>query len=97
MNEDDLIEYLMSQGALYWDGMTSEGEPAIRMNAERLKEIAPEIYEAMMKDIEDNLLKLYQVGLVDVVYDEDLSPSFKISNEAYEELEKKGFYHTDGV
>jgi hypothetical protein len=97
MNEDDLIQYLMSQGALYWDGMTTEGEPSIKMNTEKLKEIAPEVYEAMMAEIEDSLMELYSVGLVDVIYDEDLSASFKISDEAYEELEKKGFYHTDGV
>lgn len=93
--EDAYLEYLMSQNALKWGPEMPNGERSIEMNVDVLKVVAPELYQAWINDIEETLMDLYQHGLVDVDYDEDLNARFKISDDAFEAFKDKGFYYNE--
>jgi hypothetical protein len=96
MMEDNskYIEYLISQNALRYGAPLPNGERSIEMNPDVLKVVAPELYKIWMEDLENTLMDLYQHGLVDVDYDEDLNAKFKISDEAITAFEDNGFYYT---
>jgi hypothetical protein len=93
--EDEYIEYLIQQNALRWGKMLPNGERSLEMNSDVLKVVAPELYEFWMADLENTLMELYQHGLVEVDYDEDLNARFKLSDDAFQEFEDKGFYYND--
>lgn len=91
LSDDEVMAWLENEGALEWVGMTNDGERLMSFNADRLQEIAPEMYDIMMEDIESSLLNLVDAGLVEVLYDEDLIPRFKISEEGRRIMREQGF------
>jgi hypothetical protein len=93
--EDQYIEYLINQNALRWGDLLPNGERSLEMNADVLKVVAPELYEAWMADLEDTLMDLYKHNLVEIDYDEELNARFKISDEAFEAFKDKGFYYNE--
>ena len=76
-NDDKMIGWLEEQGAIVWDGMAENGEAVFRFDLEKLKIIMPEMYQEIMADIDNDLMTLYQEGLVEMEYDEDLNAMFK--------------------
>jgi hypothetical protein len=78
-NEEDIIEFLESKGALILDGVASNGEAVFKFNLDILKEVLPPLYNDIMAELDEDLLTLYKEGLVDVEYDEELNARFKIS------------------
>ena len=94
-DNDEYMEYLISQNALRYGEMLPNGELSIEMNPDVLKVVAPELYKIWMEDLESTLMDLYQHGLVDVDYDEDLNARFKLSDEAISEFENNGFYYIE--
>jgi len=84
---DQDIEYLVEVGALSLYGMEGE-EPVYNMVPEVLKVVSPELYSAMMEEIDETLLSLYEQGYVNIDYDEDLNAVFSISEEGIEMAEQ---------
>ena len=90
-SDEEIMAWLEEEGALEWVGMTDDGERLMSFNADKLQEVAPEMFDIMMEDIESHLLDLVKVGLVEVIYDENLVPSFKISEEGKRIMREQGF------
>lgn len=93
--EDQYFAYLLEVGAMEIDGVNDEGDLLFKPNPEKMKEYAPEMYEMMMQDINDNLMELYKQGLVKMEYNEDLQPMFDISDMGEKALQEMGFYPLD--
>jgi hypothetical protein len=85
-----VIEYLVSQGAAEWDGMDEYGERMFKFNMPVLQEIMPDLYKEIMADVDNTMLGLFEQGLVDVEYDENLQAMFKVSEKAKEMLMELG-------
>lgn len=90
-DDDEIIGWLESQGAVIWEGVADDGEAIFKFDLKVLKDIMPELYEDIMKDIESDLVVLYEEGLVDVEYDENLNAKFKISQKGEEWAKENGF------
>jgi hypothetical protein len=57
----------------------------------------PELYKEIMEDIDSTMLDLFEKGLVDIEYDENLQAMFKVSEKAKEVLSEMGIdYLIDG-
>lgn len=78
--EDELIAELVDVGALEPHGMDGD-EFIYTMNSEIMKSYFPDLYDAMMADVSEALMNLYERGLVDVEYDENLNPLFSITED----------------
>jgi hypothetical protein len=87
---EEIIEYLVSQGAAEWDGMDEFGERMFKFNMDTLKEIMPELYRQIMLDVDNTMLSLFNDGLVDIEYNENLEAMFKVSDKARAILEDLG-------
>lgn len=95
MKEDDELEEIMEMleetGALSWVGMDENGERLLQFDFNILREVMPDVYESMMKELDDELLHLYQIGLIEIEYDENLDYYFYISEKGKERLRREGF------
>ena len=77
--KQDLMEYLLENNAVTLFGVDEYGEPTYRFNLPVLKEIMPDMYDVLMEELDQDLLHLYQLGLVDIDYNENLEATFAIS------------------
>lgn len=89
--EEEFIAYLEDAGALEWVGMDKDGERILKPNMEILQQVYPEMYYDLLEDLNETLLSLYEKGLVEIDYDENLETRFKLSPEAIEFLEENGY------
>jgi hypothetical protein len=77
--DNEMMAYLEEQGALIWDGMNKDGEAMFKFDLPKLKTVMPQLYDQIMLEIDDDLMELYQAGMVEIEYDENLNALFKIS------------------
>jgi hypothetical protein len=79
---EDYMTDLIDKGAVVNTGeFDPNGEPIYKFNLSVLKEIKPEMYAILMEELDADLVHLYQQGLVDISYNEDLEATFAV-NEA---------------
>ena len=88
---DQVIGYLLSVGAAEWDGMDESGERIFKFNMPLLMEVMPDMYDAIMEDVDEVMLDLFNRDLVEVEYDENLEATFNFSPEGKEILKEYGF------
>ena len=82
MEEDMELAHYMEIGAVELEGMDENGEMIFSIT-EKAKELAPELWEAHMKHVEESLMVLYANDLVNVEYDENLEAKISIKPEGY--------------
>lgn len=76
--DDELVEYLLSIGALEYVFTDDDGEPIYRLTPDA-KELVPELYEEHMKDFNSVVFSLWQKDLIDLVFDEEGEPMIGIN------------------
>jgi hypothetical protein len=92
---DDLMSFLEEQGAVY-KAKDLNGEFIYKFNLDILREVLPELYDMIVEEFDQELLDLYQAGLVDVTYDEQLRATFSISEKGKAYIDA-GFLFEDDV
>ena len=85
------MQHLIEEGAAILDGIDEDGEPVYKFDMEILEEVMPELHQAMMDDMDKVLLDLYQKGLIEITYDENLNAQMSVSPEGKQALEDAGF------
>jgi hypothetical protein len=87
---EEFMNYLEDEGVLQWVGMSLDGERTFSFDFDKMGEIFPELYDAMMEELNNELLHLYELGMVTIEYDIDLTPKFRITDEGKSYLEGNG-------
>lgn len=82
--------YLEEEKVLIWVGMNEDGERTFVFDFERMRQIFPELYDAMMEEMNAELMNLYALGFITIEYDTNLTPKFKITDEGKKYLEDNG-------
>jgi len=93
MSEEDfnaLMDYYLEIGAVEISGVSDAGEVVYKIT-DLAEQVAPELWYMHMESVDEAMVELYKEGLVDVEYNEDLEPSFKISQEGKEAMRRFGF------
>lgn len=90
-DDDETMAWLEEQGALEWSGMDETGDRVLKINPEKMKEVYPELYQAMEEDMMLQLDMLYQMGLVEISLDDDLNERYSITEEGRKVLKKYGY------
>jgi len=85
------MEYLISEGAAILDGIDEDGEPVYKFDMDVLEEVMPELHAVMQEDMDQVLVDLYQKGLIEVSYDENLNALMSISEQGKVALLEAGF------
>ena len=98
MNEeeanDERIAYYLQIGAISFEGMDESGE-IIYAISEDAKELAPELWQSHTEYVDRSLLELYEQGLVEIEYDENLQATMHISPEGQRVAREKGLIEMD--
>ena len=84
------IQYYIEIGAIRLAGYNEDGEAVFALDEETTKELAPELWQAHMEYVDDNLIKLFEDGLLDIEYDENLDATMHFSKEGYDIAVEKG-------
>ena len=87
----EIMEYLLAEGAAILDGLDEDGEAIYTFDMDILEEVMPELYQVMQDDMDQVLIDLFQEGLIDISYDEDLNVQMTISEEGRAALKASGF------
>ena len=93
MNEeeenDERIAYYLQIGAISFEGMDENGE-IIYAISEDAKELAPELWQSHIEYVDRSLIELYEQGLVEIEYNENLEAILHISPEGQKIAREKG-------
>lgn len=93
-DEHTEISYYLEIGAITLEGMDEEGQMIFAIS-EKAKEIAPELWEAHIKYVDDSLMNLYKKGLMHVEYNENLEATLHLSKEGYRLAREIGLIEID--
>jgi len=83
------LDYYIEIGAIEATGVDQDGEILFKIT-DKAEIIAPELWVAHKKHIDDSLIALLEKGLINVEYDENLNASIALSIEGAEELKRMG-------
>ena len=64
---------------------------------DKAKELAPDLWEMHHEMIDEALVGLFQQGLIEVEYDEDLNANMKISDAAREVMYQLGYVDMENL
>lgn len=84
----EIIEYLLLNGALEAAGVSETGEPLYNFTP-KLKHVLPELYEEHMRHVNSELMGLWEKGFINMDLFEE-SPMVKLAPKAFnnEEISK---------
>ena len=98
MNEeednDHKLAYYLEIGAVSLEGMDESGE-MIYSISENAKELAPELWQSHLDYVDKSILELYELGLVEIEYDENLQATIHMSPEGKKIAREKGLIEMD--
>ena len=100
MSEDEeisrVIDELVAAGALEIDGMYHD-ELTYRVNLNVMEEVFPEFFKIHMEEVDQTILSLYEKGLVDVEYDENLVARFSLTEKGEKVTDQLIMGHIDEI
>ena len=93
-SEDEKLTRYIEMGVVSIEGIDENGELIFSIS-EDAKDLAPELWEAHINYVDKSLLELYEAGLIQVEYDENLEATFHISEEGQKIAKEKGLIEID--
>jgi hypothetical protein len=94
MNSEDKMEYYLSIGAIELSGMDEDGELIFNIT-EKAKILAPELWQAHEEHVNESLVSLYNKGLINVTYNDDLEAIIEMSDEGKKLAKEMGLVEMD--
>ena len=92
-HEDRMYEYIQS-GAIEVSGIDDSGEFIFQIT-EKAKDVAPDLWEAHEAHLNKTFLELFDRGLVNISYNEDLEATFELTEEGKKVAREYGLIQMD--
>ncbi len=89
MDPDETLDHYIEIGAVEVAGIDEEGEFIFKVT-EKARELAPELWDAHTEHVDEVLLDLFEQGLLNVSYNEDLEAEIELSPEGKEVAKQYG-------
>ena len=80
MDPDESLDHYIEIGAVEISGIEEDGEFIFKIT-EKAKEIAPQLWKAHQEHVDEVLLGLFEEGLLNVTYNEDLEAVIELTPE----------------
>jgi hypothetical protein len=80
MDPDDALNYYIEIGVVEISGIDEEGEFIFKVTP-KAKELAPQLWEAHEQHVDEVLLGLFEEGLLNVSYNENLEAHIELTDE----------------
>jgi hypothetical protein len=97
MNEEEhdaRIAYYLEIGAVSFEGVDENGE-IIYAISDSAKELAPELWQSHIDYVDKSLIELYEQGMVEIEYNEDLEATIHLTPEGHKVAKEKGLIEMD--
>jgi hypothetical protein len=94
MNGEDKMEYYLSIGAIELAGMDADGEFIFNIT-DKAKDLAPELWHAHEEHVSESLISLYNKGLINVTYNDNLEAIIEMSDEGKKAAKEMGLIEMD--
>lgn len=94
MNDEEKLSMYMEMGAVELAGMDESGEFIFQIT-EKAKEVAPELWHAHQEHVDSSLIQLYEAGLINVTYDDNLEATIEMSKEGHKMAKELGLVEID--
>ncbi len=94
-NDDEMLAYYLEIGVVSLEGMDENGEMIYSINQELARDLAPELWQSHIDYVDKSLIELYEAGLVEIEYDENLQPTLHLSPEGQKIAKEKGLVEID--
>ena len=94
MDDDDKLAMYIEMGAVELSGMDEYGEFIFQIT-EKAKDIAPELWEAHQEHVDRSLVQLYEAGLINVTYNDNLEATIEMSEEGHKMAKDLGLVEVD--
>ena len=94
MDDDEKLAHYIEIGAVELAGMDESGEFIFQIT-EKARDIAPELWEAHEEHINRSLIDLYEKGLINVTYNDDLEAVIEMSPEGHKAAKELGIIELD--
>jgi len=91
---DERLAYYLEIGAVSLEGMDENGEMVYSIT-ELAKDIAPELWQSHIEYVDKSLMELYEQGLVEVEYDENLEATLHLTEEGKKIAKLRGLVEMD--
>lgn len=85
------FDYFLQIGAIEMVGVDRHGEMTFKIS-DKCKEVAPELWAAHQKHIDETLIMLLHKGLINVTYNENLEALIEVSEEGQKEIQAMGLF-----
>ena len=92
--DGDMLDYYIQIGAIEVAGISEDGEFIFGIT-DIAKDVAPDLWEAHQNHVDESMLQLYDMGLVNITYDEDLNATFEVTEEGKEVSKQFGLIQMD--
>jgi hypothetical protein len=89
MDPDESLEYYIEIGAVEVSGIDEDGEFIFKVTS-KAKDLAPELWEAHQDHVDEVLLDLFEGGLLNVSYDENLEAHIELTDEGKRVAKENG-------
>ena len=94
MDNEDKMEYYLSIGAIELSGMDEDGELIFNITG-KAKILAPELWQAHEEHVNESLVSLYNKGLINVTYNDNLEAIIEMSDEGKKVAKEMGLVEMD--
>ena len=78
--DGEMLDYYIQLGAIEVAGISEDGEFIFGIT-ELAREVAPDLWEAHANHVDQSMMQLYEMGLVNITYDENLNATFELTEE----------------
>ncbi len=92
--EEEKMAYYLEIGAIELAGMDEEGEFIFKIT-EKSQEVAPELWQAHIDYVDESLMELFELGFINVTYDENLEAHLEVSEAGKKLAKEMGLIETD--
>ncbi len=93
--DDEVLAYYLEIGVVNLEGMDENGEMIYSINQEMAKEYAPELWQSHTDYVDRSLMVLYEAGLAEIEYDENLKATINLSEEGQKLAKEMGLIEMD--
>jgi len=94
-DDDEVLAYYLEIGVVNLEGMDENGELIYSINQEMAKEYAPELWQSHIDYVDKSLINLYEAGLAEIEYNEDLQATIHLSPEGQKLAKEMGLVEMD--
>jgi hypothetical protein len=96
-DDDEMLAYYLEMGVVNLEGMDENGEMVYSIDQELAQEYAPELWQSHINYVDKSLMELYEAGLVEIEYDENLEATLHLSPEGHKIAKEKGLIEIDPI